>query len=72
MFKWSKTEWDNQTKGSALRRAGYSGWLRNLAVALGNTATTKSSKNLLISRLNDTSEMVKEHIEWAIGEQNRS
>jgi len=71
LFKWSKTEWDNHTKGSAIRRAGYTGWLRNLAVALGNAKKKESTKTLLISRLNDTSDMVREHIEWAIGEQGR-
>ena len=72
LFKWSKIEWDNHTKGSAIRRAGYFGWLRNLAVALGNSEKKESTKSLLISRLNDTSNMVREHIEWAIGEQNQS
>ena len=72
LFKWSKTEWDNHTKGSAIRRVGYLGWLRNLAMALGNAEKNESTKTLLISRLNDTSDMVREHIEWAIGEQNRS
>jgi len=71
LFKWSKIEWDNHTKGSAIRRAGYFGWLRNLAVALGNSEKKESTKSLLISRLNDTSNMVREHIEWAIGEQNQ-
>ena len=27
---------EQRTEGSALRRAGYAGWLRNIAVALGN------------------------------------
>ena len=28
-----------RTRGSALRRVGYEGWLRNIAVALGNAPT---------------------------------
>ena len=36
LFAWSEQEWEARTVGSALRRAGYEGWLRNVAVALGN------------------------------------
>ena len=36
LFAWSEAEWQARTAGSALRRAGYEGWLRNIAVALGN------------------------------------
>ncbi|HHQ13498.1 MAG TPA: tRNA epoxyqueuosine(34) reductase QueG, partial [Chromatiales bacterium] len=36
LFDWDEATWDARTRGSALRRPGYEGWLRNLAVALGN------------------------------------
>ena len=58
LFKWSKDDWEENTKGSAIRRAGYSGWLRNLAVALGNSEKNESVKKTLASRLDDTNEMV--------------
>src|SRR5688572_11825269 len=34
LFAWSEEQWLARTEGSALRRAGYEGWLRNIAVAL--------------------------------------
>ena len=36
LFSWTEAEWSKRTEGSALRRAGYAGWLRNIAVAMGN------------------------------------
>src|SRR5699024_9277807 len=36
LFQWTEAEFLHNTEGMALRRAGYTGWLRNLAVALGN------------------------------------
>ncbi len=70
LFKWSEEEWDTKTQGSPIRRAGYSGWLRNVAIALGNASKKRSVKTTLTSRLDNTSEMVKEHIRWALQEQN--
>jgi epoxyqueuosine reductase QueG len=32
----SEAEWDEFSRGSAIRRAGYTGFRRNVAVALGN------------------------------------
>ena len=66
LFLWTEKEWDKNTIGSALRRSGYHGWLRNIAVALGNSKTTPSIKGVLKSRLKVESEMVREHIKWAI------
>ncbi len=36
LMAWSESEWLKNTEGMALRRTGYAGWMRNLAVALGN------------------------------------
>lgn len=66
LFLWSEKEWDKNTRGTALRRSGYNGWLRNIAVALGNSKTTPSIKTVLKSRLNVDSEMLREHIIWAL------
>ncbi len=72
LFKWSKNDWEKNTQGSAIRRAGYSGWLRNLAIALGNSKKKESVIRTLTSRLDDTNKMVREHIIWAIEEQNKA
>ena len=36
LFSWNEATFSRATEGSPLRRTGYRGWLRNLAVAMGN------------------------------------
>jgi len=55
-----------RTEGSAIRRTGYHGWLRNLAVGLGNAPTTIPVLEALRARQDYPSEMVREHVEWAL------
>jgi epoxyqueuosine reductase len=69
LFNWSEAEFDRYTEGSAMRRAGYIGWLRNLAVGLGNAPTSALVVQALQSRLNHASELVREHVQWALQEQ---
>ena len=59
-------EWKKNTQGTALQRPGYSGWLRNIAVALGNAKTTERILSALKSRANEKSAMVREHVVWAL------
>ena len=66
LFNWSAEEFDQRTQGSPIRRAGYDGWLRNIAVALGNGRPTQASMTALKGRLPNTSTMVQEHILWAL------
>jgi len=66
LFAWTREEWEVRTTGSAIRRAGYEGWLRNIAVALGNAPSTTSVVAALQSRANVESEMVREHVQWAL------
>ena len=69
LFGWSGEQWRERTRGSALRRAGYTGWLRNLAVALGNAARSREVIGSLRQRLSHSSEMVREHVRWALERQ---
>ena len=71
LFRWSETDWDASTRGSALRRAGYEGWLRNLAVALGNAQTSPEVVAALSERIDHPSEVIREHVLWAL-EQHHS
>lgn len=71
VFRWSEADWDTGTRGSALRRAGYEGWLRNLAVALGNAETSPEVVAALRERIDHPSNMVREHVLWAL-QQHRS
>lgn len=66
LFAWSEREFLHRTEGSAIRRIGYDCWLRNIAVALGNAPSSKEVVDALRARLNNVSEMVNEHIEWAL------
>jgi epoxyqueuosine reductase len=66
LFAWSEAQWSQRTEGMALRRAGYSGWLRNLAVALGNAPTSDAVLDALRRRIDDASELVREHVAWAL------
>lgn len=65
LFTWSEEEFLRNTEGSAIRRTGYEGWLRNLAVALGNMPTGEEVITALRSRLG-YSDLVDEHIQWAL------
>jgi epoxyqueuosine reductase len=69
LFLWSEQEFLQKTEGSAIRRIGYQRWLRNLAVALGNAAYSSSIVQALQSRLETASDMVCEHILWALERQ---
>jgi epoxyqueuosine reductase len=69
LFAWSEREWDARTQGSALRRAGYEGWLRNVAVALGNAPADARVVAALEARSNHASALVREHVLWALARQ---
>jgi epoxyqueuosine reductase len=69
LFDWDETTWQQRTEGSALRRPGYQGWLRNLAVALGNAPPSARIQAALRARLGDSSALVQEHVQWALKKQ---
>ena len=68
LFQWSAEEFLRYTEGSAIRRIGYDCWLRNIAVALGNGPAGKSAIDALAARRAHPSELVREHVEWALGQ----
>jgi epoxyqueuosine reductase len=68
LFSWTEEEFLKYTEGSAIRRIGYECWLRNIAVALGNASTNDSIVNALKARLDSPSELVKEHVRWALAQ----
>lgn len=75
LFQWSEAQFLKNTEGSAIRRTGYEGWLRNLAVALGNaTALDETARHQIVTALKDKiaypSPLVQEHVHWAL-EQHR-
>lgn len=66
LFSWSEQDFDQRLRGSAIRRIGYECWLRNIAVALGNAATTPEILVALQHRQNDARPLVREHVQWAL------
>lgn len=66
LFSWSEDEFLERTRGSAIRRAGYEGWLRNVAVALGNAPTSRQVIGALRGRQDHDSALVREHVAWAL------
>lgn len=71
VFAWTETEFLTNTEGSAIRRIGYERWLRNIAVALGNAPANVEILDALNMRLSINSELVQEHIFWAINQQHQ-
>ena len=68
LFEWTESEWLDRTEGSAIRRIGYERWLRNLAVALGNAKTSPAVIKALNKHRNSESELVAEHVSWALAQ----
>ena len=68
LFLWTETEFDHKTIGSAIRRTGYIGWLRNIAVALGNAPSSTAVIDALRSRQHHASPMIQEHVNWALSQ----
>lgn len=66
LFEWSEAEFSRKLEGSPIRRIGHERWLRNIAVALGNSLTTQELVKALKKRKNHHSPVVREHITWAL------
>ncbi len=66
LFAWEEEEFLRRTEGSAIRRTGWLGWLRNIAVALGNAPGTPAVLAALEARREHPSELVREHVGWAL------
>lgn len=76
LWSWSEEEFLSKHEGSPIRRIGYEAWRRNLAVGMGNALKSSSldsvSKEKMLAALKEVlpeaSEMLKEHIEWALAQ----
>jgi len=68
LFAWTSSDFSDKTRGSAIRRIGYERWLRNLAVALGNAATSQRVLGALAARADHSSAIVREHVQWALAQ----
>jgi epoxyqueuosine reductase len=70
VFAWDEITFKEKLAGSAIYRIGHEQWLRNIAVALGNAQKNEKIIIALQTRLQGASVLVREHIEWALQQQN--
>jgi epoxyqueuosine reductase len=77
LFAWSEVEFLRRFEGSPIRRIGHERWLRNLAVAMGNTLGNALVKMptasaaivaALQARADHPSALVREHLQWALSQ----
>lgn len=76
LFAWSASEFETRHQGSAILRIGHERWLRNIAIAMGNSLQSPACSEPLRSQLraalsarrDDPSALVREHVRWALGE----
>jgi epoxyqueuosine reductase len=70
LFAWDEEEFNRRLEGSPIRRIGHERWLRNLAVGLGNAADQRRGAPELVEALQaraaHSSDMVREHVAWAL------
>jgi epoxyqueuosine reductase len=66
LMQLNEKQWDELTRGSAMRRAGYAGFKRNIAVALGNWGSP-AAVPVLTDALADANPLVRGHAAWALG-----
>jgi epoxyqueuosine reductase len=71
LFEWTEGEFELRSEGSAIRRIGYERWLRNVAVGLGNAPYSARTVAALKKRLDHPSGLVREHVAWALAQQER-
>ena len=69
LFAWGEADFNERLAGSPIRRIGHERWLRNIAVALGNAPASPEIKTALVGRKDHPSELVREHVTWALDRQ---
>jgi len=67
----TREDWDLWTRGSAIRRAGFAGFKRNVAVALGNWLADvdeppEAAVAALVAASRDEDALIREHAGWAL------
>lgn len=69
LWQWSEQTFLSNTEGSAIRRTGYQGFMRNVAIGLGNAPYDPQIIAALRDALPQHDDVVAEHIHWAIEQQ---
>ena len=71
LWQWQEPHFLKVTEGSPIRRIGFECWMRNIAVALGNAPFSLEVVEQLTNKLTLISDMVDEHIHWALEQQKQ-
>jgi epoxyqueuosine reductase len=66
-FALTPEAFNRKFKGSPVKRAKRRGYLRNVAVALGNSGDSSAVPALAKSLLEDPEPLVRQHAAWALG-----
>ncbi|GAA0373733.1 tRNA epoxyqueuosine(34) reductase QueG [Bowmanella denitrificans] len=69
LFAWDEQKFLKNTEGSPIRRIGFECWQRNIAVGLGNAPYADEIVASLQAARESASELVREHIDWALDQQ---
>ncbi|MED5509602.1 MAG: tRNA epoxyqueuosine(34) reductase QueG [Pseudomonadota bacterium] len=72
LFNWTEQEFLQKLEGSPIRRIGHDCWLRNIAVALGNAETSEAVIEALQQKQFHPSDLVREHVNWALAQHGLS
>jgi epoxyqueuosine reductase len=64
----SPQEFNRKFKGNPIKRAKRRGYLRNVAVALGNLKSHAAVRPLVNTLLNESEPLVRGHAAWALGQ----
>ena len=68
LFSWDRGQFESRLAGSPIRRLGHERWLRNIAVALGNSAGSPLTLAALNARRDHPSALVRQHVGWALAQ----
>jgi epoxyqueuosine reductase len=71
-FSWTKETFMEKTKNSPIRRPGYTGFIRNVAIALGNAPQDPVIVAALQNKQDDSDPIIQEHVRWALDKQLNS
>lgn len=70
-WSWDEATFLSKTEGSPIRRTGFQSFKRNVAIALGNAPFTKEIIPALLEHYPAHNELVLEHRQWAVAEQEK-
>lgn len=71
LWQWDEATFLANTEGSPIRRTGYQSFMRNIAIGLGNAPYSQDILSALEQARDCHDEIVQQHIDWAIQQQQQ-